>query len=545
MIRTINGETFKSMVMEAACAIEANKVHANELNVFPVPDGDTGTNMSMTMAASYYELEKLINPTVGKAAEITASALLRAARGNSGVITSLLFRGISKVLKGSVQCSAKTFADALSQGVKSAYQAVMKPAEGTILTVTRVTAQKAQELASESDDVVFVFEGALKAAKDALAETTMQNPVLERAKVVDSGGFGFVVMFEAMYNILCGKEPSKMTEADGTAGNSAAAGFENESIQFTYCTEFIASRDDKGRSINKLRDFLQNIGDSAVVVDDDEIIKVHVHTNKPDRVLSEALKFGALLSIKIENMKKQHTEIIMSSENDKDAKKSAVPEKKFGFVSVAAGEGLKSVFRDLGTDLVVSGGQTMNPSTEDILSAVEQTPAEVVFVLPNNKNIIMAAQQAEQLCLDKKIVVIPSATIPQGITAMLSFDQALSAEENKALMTGALSSVKTGQVTYAVRDSDFDGKKISSGDYLAIADGKLCSSGKNKDAVIKKMAKELLKNGASFITVIYGEGVTDNDAAHVSEILQTEAKEAEVNVINGGQPVYYYIISAE
>lgn len=545
MINMINGETFKNMVMEAACAIEINKVRANELNVFPVPDGDTGTNMSMTMAAAYRELDKLTSPTVGKVSEVAASALLRAARGNSGVIVSLLFRGMSKVLKGLAQCDGKQFAEALSQGVTAAYQAVMKPAEGTILTVSRRTAECAKESAEKNDDIFVILTDALKTAEQALKDTTGQNPVLQRAKVVDSGGFGFYVMLEGMHKILGGSQPTKMSDisSEGKEGGSAQSNFTTESINFTYCTEFIAQRDNKDVSVNKLRQFLQNIGDSAVVVDDDEIVKVHVHTNKPDSVLSEALKFGPLLSIKIENMKKQHTSIV-NAEEEKPVAPTA-PEKPYGFIAVAAGDGIKAVFKDLGVDRVVSGGQTMNPSTEDILAAAEAIPAETIFIFPNNKNIFMAATQAVELCVDRRLIVIPSATIPQGITAMLSFDETLSPSENRSAMISALGTVRTGQVTYAVRDSDFDGKKIHSGDYIALADGKLHSYGKNQDAVIRKMAKEIFKDSVSFVTLIYGEGVSEEELQRTADILKEEAKGAEINIINGGQPVYYYIISAE
>ena len=548
MINTINGEMFKNMIMEAACAIEANKVRANELNVFPVPDGDTGTNMSMTMAAAYRELDKLNLPTVGKVSETAASALLRAARGNSGVIVSLLFRGMSKVLKGLTQCDSRQFAEALSQGVTAAYQAVMKPAEGTILTVSRRAAECAKESAEQNDDVLAVLTAALNTAEQALKETTNQNPVLQRAKVVDSGGFGFFVMLQGMHKILAGGESTKMSDitSAGKEGGSAQSNFTTESINFTYCTEFIAQRDNKDVSVNKLRQFLQNIGDSAVVVDDDDIVKVHVHTNKPDSVLSEALKFGPLLSIKIENMKNQHTSIVNAEEEEEEKPAApAKPEKPYGFISVAAGDGIKAVFKDLGVDCVVSGGQTMNPSTEDILAAAESIPAETIFVLPNNKNIFMAATQAAELCVDRRLIVIPSATIPQGITAALSFDETLSPSENRSNMTAALATVRTGQVTYAVRDSDFDGKKIHSGDYIALADGKLHSYGKNQESVIRKMAKEIFKDSVSFVTLIYGEGVSEENVKLTEEILKSEAKGAEVNVINGGQPVYYYIVSAE
>jgi len=544
--KLLDGETFRNMIMEGACAIEDKKIEANELNVFPVPDGDTGTNMSLTMANAYKEMEHLASPTLGQAAERTAAALLRGARGNSGVILSLLFRGFAKELKGANHCDGAQFADALAEGVSTAYKAVMKPAEGTILTVSRRAAEAAALAAEEGKDLDEVFAAAIARCHTALAETPSQNPVLEKAGVVDAGAFGLIAIFEGMYAVMTGKDRRALSAVSGAASaGSAFESFETEDIRFAYCTEFIAEKKDRRRSVGKLRNFLQNIGDSAVVVDDDEIVKVHVHTNSPDRVLGEALKFGPLLTVKIENMRQQHSELVLTEDELAGKKTVAPPERKYGFVSVAAGEGMIAIFKDLGVDQVVSGGQTMNPSTEDILAAAEQTPAEIVFVLPNNKNIIMAAEQAASLCTERQIVVVPSVTIPQGISAMLAFNPEESREENMEAMKAALATVRTGQVTYAVRDSDFGGKRIKSGDYISLLDNKLFVHGKNKEAVLKKLAREMTKKATSYVTVIYGEGVSEDEAKEVADLLQKESNGAEVNVICGGQPVYYFILSAE
>ena len=547
MARIIDGETLKNMMICAADAIDGQKIKANELNVFPVPDGDTGTNMSLTMLACKKELSKLTNPSVEKAADVAAASLLRGARGNSGVILSLLFRGFSKRLKGLNACDGVNFAYALKEGVASAYQAVMKPAEGTILTVSRMAAEAAVEKSAQANDFEKVMETAIAAAKDALERTPEQNPVLKKAGVVDSGGFGFVTVLDGMYAALMGRAVPKYDGAAGTAvaaadGKSAPA-LADADIKFAYCTEFIAQRNDHRRSVNKLREFLQNIGDSAVVVADDEIVKVHVHTNGPDKVIGEGLKFGPLLTIKIENMREQHTEIMEQSEIEPE--KPAEPQKKYGFVAVAAGDGIINIFNDLGTDQVVSGGQTMNPSTEDILVAVEKTPARTVFVLPNNKNIIMAAEQAALISTDKQIIVIPTATIPQGISAMLAFDPEMEQNELKRAMIEAAANVKTGQITYAVRDSDFEGKAIRAGDYLALLDNKLYTYGKNCDNVVKKLAKGLLTPQTAFITIMYGENVSEKDASDFAGAVGQYAPDAEINVVYGGQPVYYFIISAE
>ena len=544
----ITGLLFQSMVVEGALAIAEKKEQANELNVFPVPDGDTGTNMSMTMGAAKDEMRRLSEPSLAKAADATASALLRGARGNSGVILSLLFRGMAKKLREKDEADGRDFALALREGVDTAYKAVMKPAEGTILTVTRVAAQHAVELcqADPTLSVMAVFEAVLERGQTALQETTKQNPVLEKAGVVDAGGFGFLTIFEGMFDAFRGIH--KERQIDTAEPQRAAADFgaiSDEDITFTYCTEFIAERKDKARNVGRMRALLNEIGDSLVVVEDDDIVKVHVHTDQPNKALEEGLKFGPLLTVKIENMREQHTAKVIEGTVAPVERVIKEPEKKYGFVAVAAGDGLKSVFEDLGCDVVVQGGQTMNPSTEDILRAVDATPAEIVFVFPNNKNIIMAAEQAADLSEAKKVVVVPTKNIPQGISAMLVFDPESEADANTQTMEEAISGVHAGQVTYAARNSDFDGKKIKEGEYLALCEGKLTANSKRQSEVLKKLAREMVTDESAFATIIYGEGVTEEDAARVEEIFRKENRNLEITVINGGQPVYYYIISVE
>nr|WP_297178492.1 DAK2 domain-containing protein [uncultured Agathobaculum sp.] len=543
----INGALFQSMVIEGALAIAEKKEQVNELNVFPVPDGDTGTNMSMTMAAAMTELEKLTEPTLAKAVDTTASALLRGARGNSGVILSLLFRGVAKRLRETAAAGGRELALALREGVETAYKAVMKPAEGTILTVSRVSAQHAVEACQAEPELSAekVLEAVLERGHQALEETVHQNPVLEKAGVVDAGGCGYLTILEGMLDALRGirKERAAAQAPQPAADFSAIA---DEEITFTYCTEFIAARKDKARNVGRLRAILNDIGDSLVVVEDDDIVKVHVHTDQPNKALEEGLKFGPLLTVKIENMREQHTAKVIEGTAEAPAERVIVPpEKPFGFVSVAAGEGLKNVFADLGVDEVVQGGQTMNPSTDDILRAVDAVPAEIVFVLPNNKNIILAAEQAAHLSEEKKVVVVPTKTIPQGISAMLAVDP--DSEDEAAMaaaMTDAAANVRSGQVTYAARDSEFDGKKIKQGEYLSLCEGKLCASGREA-SVIKKLVREMVTDDSAFATVIYGAGVSAEQAAEVEALLRKENKELEISVIDGGQPVYYYILSVE
>ena len=543
----INGALFQSMVIEGALAIAEKQEQVNELNVFPVPDGDTGTNMSMTMASAMTEMEKLTEPTLAKAVDTTASALLRGARGNSGVILSLLFRGAAKKLRENNEAGGRELALALREGVETAYKAVMKPAEGTILTVSRVSAQHAVEACQAEPELSAeqVLETVLTCGRKALEETVHQNPVLEKAGVVDAGGFGYLTILEGMLDALRGIHKER-TAAEPTKAAADFAAIADEDITFTYCTEFIAARKDKARNVGRLRSILNDIGDSLVVVEDDNIVKVHVHTDQPNKALEEGLKFGPLLTVKIENMREQHTAKVIEGTADEPAERVIVPaEKKYGFVAVAAGEGLKNVFTDLGVDVVVQGGQTMNPSTDDIVRAVDAVPAEIVFVLPNNKNIIMAAEQAVHLSEEKKAVVVPTKTIPQGISAMLAVDPD---EEDESLLVQAMrdaaAHVRSGQVTYAARDSEFDGKKIKQGEYLSLSEGKLCASGR-ESSVLKKLVREMVHEDSAFATVIYGEGVSAEQAAEVEALLRKENKELEISVIDGGQPVYYYILSVE
>ena len=543
MRQTINGADFRRLIINAAASIEVNKQALNELNVFPVPDGDTGTNMSMTINAAAADLRKVEDPTLEKAAATAASAMLRGARGNSGVILSLLMRGISKKLKGAEDCDGVLWAEALQEGVNAAYKAVMKPAEGTILTVARLAAAKAKQAAQENNYFEFVHEAAIEEAKIALANTTNQNPVLKKAGVVDAGGKGWLVALEAMLLALRGEDvivPEGMDTAE-VKESADFSDFDTEDITFTYCTEFIISREND-LDPEKLRDFLSSLGDSLVLVDDEEIIKVHVHTNDPGKALHEAMDYGSFVTVKIENMRLQHTEKVMSEQEL--APKIAEPEKPIGVVAVCVGEGIGDVFKNLGVDGLISGGQTMNPSTQDILEVVNQVPAETVYVLPNNKNIIMAAEQVNALT-PKNVIVIPSKTVPQGITAMLSFNPEGENEENVAAMTEALATVDTMQITYAARNSDFDGFMIHEGDYLALYGSALFGTSKDIKVLLKSLAEKVRDEGKEYITIYYGADVKEKHAQKAADIFAEICPDADVNLLYGGQPVYYYMISAE
>ena len=543
MRQTINGTDFRRLMLSAAASIEIHKQQLNELNVFPVPDGDTGTNMSMTINAAATDLRKTEDPSLEKASQVTASAMLRGARGNSGVILSLLLRGISKKLKGAEVADGVLWAEALQEGVDAAYKAVMKPAEGTILTVARLAAAKARAAAQENNHIEFVHEAALAEAKVALDGTTDMNPVLKKAGVVDAGGKGWVFALEAMLSSLRGEDvvvPEGMVT--GEAKEAADfSDFNTEDITFTYCTEFIIQREND-MDPEKLREFLSSLGDSLVLVDDEEIIKVHVHTNDPGKALHEAMDYGSFVTVKIENMRLQHTEKVMSEQEL--APKIAEPEKPFGVVSVCAGEGLADVFQNLGTDGIISGGQTMNPSTQDILEAVNKVPAETVFVLPNNKNIIMAAEQVDALT-PKKVVVIPSKTVPQGVTAMLNFNPEGTEEENVEAMTESLATVDTMQITYAARNSDFDGYDIHEGDYLALYGSQLFGTSQDIKVLLKSLAQKVHDDGKEYVTIYYGADVKEKHAQRTADLFAEICPEADVNLLCGGQPVYYYMISAE
>ena len=559
MIKTIDGAAFSRMMLSAAAEIDLNKQKVNELNVFPVPDGDTGTNMSMTLSAASTELRKADGITLTKAADKTASALLRGARGNSGVILSLLFRGFSKSLKGKLEADGKDFAAALTAGVEAAYKAVMKPAEGTILTVSRLTADAARDLAEENNEIEYVLQHCLDTAHAALDNTVNQNPVLKKAGVVDAGGMGFCLILRGMLESLRGNDI--VCEDTGATNEEADFGiFDSEDITFAFDTVFIVRKREDITSLDPLREYLGSIGDSLVIGEDDEAFKVHVHTNIPGDALSEAQKYGTLDLAKIENMRLQHddltagrkarsTDDLETVEKELESQPAeqaapAEPEKRYGSVAVCAGAGLAGVFRDLGVDEIIEGGQTMNPSTEDILHAIEKTPAEIVFVLPNNKNIIMAAQAAAELA-SREVVVIPTKTVPQGISAMLSFDAAMEPSENEAAMTGCLSGVMTMQITYAARDSDFDGFDIHAGDYLGLCDGALAGTAREITTLLASLADKAAEAGKEFINIFYGADIQEPDAEAALELFRQHAPDAEVNLVSGGQPIYYYLISAE
>lgn len=556
-----NGDILRDAIISAANNLANNKKQIDDLNVFPVPDGDTGTNMSMTLANSARELEKLSGATAGKVASVNASALLRGARGNSGVITSLLFRGFAKGIGDAEFATAENISNAFALGVEAAYKAVMKPTEGTILTVSRVASEYAKQALENGGDEIGVFAAAIEGAKTALEETPELLPALKKAGVVDAGGKGFVTILEGMMSvfkdgvIIKSAVTESAEEKEEDSSRNAAGEFETE-ITFTYCTEFIVNRAAEcEKEPSELRAYLETIGDCVVVVDDEEIIKVHVHTDHPGIAIENALTFGQLVHLKIENMRDQHERAKHDAENaQKKPAKSAdlsetytpvTPTKPVGFVSVCAGSGIEELFKDLGVDTVVSGGQTMNPSTDDILKAIETTPAETVFVLPNNKNIIMAAEQTIPIST-RKVIVIHTRTIPQGISAMLAYDPETGDEDNAIEMQKSTERIATGQVTFAARDSDFDGHSIKKGEILAMLGGKISFVENDVDKSVMKLLKQMVKRESQFITVIYGEDVDEASATLLEEqIRQKYGAKTEITVINGGQPIYYYILSVE
>ena len=556
---TINGAMFKEMLLFGTVSIAQAQQAINDLNVFPVPDGDTGTNMSLTIQTAAQELKKIEPATVDQAASVTASALLRGARGNSGVILSLLFRGISKELKGCKEADGAAFAAAMQEGVAAAYNAVMKPAEGTILTVSRLAAERAASAAEEQNSVEYVLEQAIAQGEITLAQTTDMNPVLKKAGVVDAGGKGFLLILGGMLSALRGEERPELT-AEDTQEKADFAMLSEEDITFTFDTVFIVRK--SGRSIEPFRRFLDGIGDSLVIGEDDEAFKVHVHTDIPGEALSEAQKYGTLELAKIENMRTQAQQLAaggtaqstddldaieqeLEAAGQEDNSEEAAPEKDYGFLAVCAGDGLASVFTDLGADGVISGGQTMNPSTESILKEIRKVPARTVFVLPNNKNIIMAAQQCMGLT-EKNVVVIPTASIPQGVSAMMAVDpDETDAAAIEQAMNAAASAVTTAQITYAARNSEFDGFAIREGDYLALLEGKLFDTDTSIGAVLEKLAAEADSRGAEFVNLFYGSDVSEEDAQKAGEQFGRLCPGAEINVVSGGQPVYYYIISME
>ena len=557
MVQSVDGKTLAGMLIHASASLNAEKQKINELNVFPVPDGDTGTNMSLTIGTAAGELRQKSPDTVGQATAVCASAMLRGARGNSGVILSLIFRGFSKVMKDKQTMDGIDLADALNAGVIAAYRAVMKPAEGTVLTVSRLAGDRAGRAAEENTAFEYVLESAIDRAREALADTINQNPVLKKAGVVDAGGMGFVVILQGMLDELRGI-PAPDQETGAPMQEKADFGaMADEEITFTYDTVFIVRRTAQ-KPLSEFRAWLETIGDSLVIGEGDEEFKVHVHTDDPGLALTKAQEYGTLELAKIENMRTQRDELAAGrkaqSTDDLEAveeeleameHQDAPPEKKYGFVAVAAGEGLAKVFFDLGVDGVISGGQTMNPSTEDILKQIRKTPAEIVYVLPNNKNIIMAAQQCVDLVEDKKVIVLQAKTVPQGISAMIAVNPDGEEAENTAAMEEAMGQVSTMEITYAARDSEFDGTAIHAGDYLLLVDNQLFGTEKDLHVALEKLAQESQKRGGEFISIFYGEGVQEADAQQALAQFQEACPEAEITVLEGGQPVYHYLISVE
>ena len=559
----INGETLKLAIISGANNISSIKARINDLNIFPVPDGDTGTNMSMTIVAAADALKDAEAGTVADVSRMTASAMLRGARGNSGVITSLLFRGISKGLEGKTEADGADLIHALGLGVEAAYNAVTKPTEGTILTVARMGYEAGLEALMTEDDPAALWEIVCDAALNALEQTPEMLPVLKKAGVVDAGGKGILTIFEGMLSVI---RDGVVVEYDETASESvgddtsddffrsAAAEFDDV-INFTYCTEFIVGRDPEIKEDpNDLRLFLETIGDCVVTVADDEIIKVHVHTENPGEALQKGLTYGQLLTVKVENMKEQHKKAKEDNDKAKAEKEKAEkaepviaePTEEYGFVAVAAGEGLSNLFNELGCLNVVSGGQSMNPSTEDILAAVLATPAKKVFVLPNNKNIIMASEQAKALAEDREVVIVPTRTIPQGLSAMLVFDPDSDTETNVENMMQAAKHVATGQITFAARDSEFGARRIREGEIIGLDNGKLTVTSSTPNKALYKLAKSMITKDMSFVTLISGEDVSDEDAAAAVEMLESKfADQVDITYIKGDQPIYYYIFSVE
>ena len=559
MVQSVDGKTLARMLIHASASLNAEKQKINELNVFPVPDGDTGTNMGLTIGTAAVELKQKAPTTVGQTTAICASAMLRGARGNSGVILSLIFRGFSRAMKDKGEMDGIDLADALNAGVIAAYRAVMKPAEGTVLTVSRLAGDRAGRAAEENTAFEYVLESAIDRAREALDDTINQNPVLKKAGVVDAGGMGFVVILQGMLDELRGVAAPQEGE-DGAAEQKEKADFgalADEEITFTYDTVFIVRRT-TNKPLEEYRAYLESIGDSLVIGEGDEEFKVHVHTDIPGEALTKAQEYGTLELAKIENMRTQldqlaagqqaqSTDDLEAIEEELEAMEQthAAPEKKYGFVAVAAGEGLAKVFFDLGVDGVISGGQTMNPSTEDILKEIQKTPAEIVYVLPNNKNIIMAAQQCVDLVEDKKVIVLQAKTVPQGISAMIAMNPDGEEAENTAAMEEAMGMVTTMEITYAARDSEFDGNSIQAGDYLLLVDNQLFGTEKDLDVALEKLAKESQNRGGEFISIFYGEGVEKTQAEKALAHFEANCPEAEITMLEGSQPVYHYLISVE
>lgn len=556
-VSTINAAVFAKMFLAGAKNLEAKKEWINELNVFPVPDGDTGTNMSMTIMSAAKAVSELENPTMKELAKAISSGSLRGARGNSGVILSQLFRGFTKVIAEYDELDVVILTEAMQKAVETAYKAVMKPKEGTILTVAKGAANKALELCDDTDDIVFFVDEVIKEADHVLSKTPDMLPVLKQAGVVDSGGQGLVQVLKGGYDSLIGKEIDYSIEGSAASAGVMKITAETEAdIKFGYCTEFIIVLNQPltEKQEHEYKNFLESIGDSIVVVADDEIVKTHVHTNDPGLAIQEALKHGSLSKIKIDNMREEHQEKLIKDaeklakeqkEEETEEEKTEEPRKEMGFISVSIGAGVNEIFNGLGVDYIIEGGQTMNPSTEDMLNAIDHVNADNIFILPNNKNIVLAANQAASLVEDKKIIVIPTKTIPQGITALINFIPDQSAEENAERMTEELENVKTGQVTYAVRDTVIDDKEIKQGDYMGIGDKSILAVGKDIKSTTEDMVAEMVDEESAIICIYYGEEVTEEDANALGAALEEKYPEVEVEIHFGGQPIYYYVISVE
>ena len=556
-IKVIDAKTLQKMFIAGAKNLEAKKEWINELNVFPVPDGDTGTNMTLTIMSAAKEVGGITEPTMENMAKAISTGSLRGARGNSGVILSQLFRGFTREIKKYEEINTEVLSRACVKAVETAYKAVMKPKGGTILTVAKGMADKACEMLGETDDLTVVIDEIIKHGDYVLSQTPEMLPVLKQAGVVDSGGQGLMTVLKGAYDAFLGKEVDyTLDEVSAPSGiNKDDIPMEEADIKFGYCTEFIINLDKpmSDETEKSFKEFLESIGDSIVLVADDEIVKVHVHTNQPGEAFTRALTYGSLSRMKIDNMREEHHErLIKNAEKlaeqqkaEEEKKKTDEPKKKYGFIAVSVGEGLDEIFKGLNVDYIISGGQTMNPSTEDILNAVEKVNAETIFVLPNNKNIILAANQAESLVEDKNVIVIPSKTIPQGISAMIGFVEDNSAEDNKEAMTDSMSYVKTGEITYAVRDTVIDDKEIREGNIMGIGDEGILSVGDDITATTVDMIKKMQDEDSEIVSIYYGEGVTEDEAQTLASKLSEELPDLEVEVYSGGQPVYYYIASVE
>lgn len=557
-MKLMDAALFQKAFLAGAKSIELKKDYINELNVFPVPDGDTGTNMTLTIMSAAKEVNSIDNPTIENIAKAISSGSLRGARGNSGVILSQLFRGFTREIMDKDAVDVPTMAKAFERAVETAYKAVMKPKEGTILTVAKAGATKAEELVGETDDLIEFCEEVLKAMQEMLECTPEMLPVLKEAGVVDSGGQGLVTVLTGAFEVLSGKVSdvafeTSMPVRSAPTGKVDSSNISTADIKFGYCTEFIIMLEKEYNmdTEKQFKAYLESIGDSLVVVSDDEIVKVHVHTNDPGLAIQKALTYGSLTSMKIDNMREEHHEKVIKDAQKKaevqaqEAKKEEQPRKEVGFISVSAGAGLSEIFKGLGVDYLIEGGQTMNPSTEDMLNAIDQVNADTIFILPNNKNIILAAKQAQALTEDKKIIVIPSKTIPQGITAVINFVFDKTPEENAQFMEESMKNVKSGQVTYAVRDTSIDGKTIKQGNIMGIDDSKIAAVGESIKDTTKELIESMLDEDSELVSLYYGEEIKEEDANEIAEELMSAHSDIEVEVLCGGQPIYYYMISVE